>query len=82
MEVSEKICLFAPNSYCNVNHRIAPCCGNVKLNIIVDMINLISSTGFDSNGNPCNYKDKDDTIWIYIGKSHGIEEWRGIPNEN
>ena len=46
------------------------------------MINLISSTGFDSNGNPCNYKDKDDTVWIYIGKSHGIEEWRGIPNEN
>ncbi len=46
------------------------------------MTDNISSTGFDSNGNPCDFVDDDGTIWIYIGKRYGINEWRGIPKED
>ena len=46
------------------------------------MTNVISSTGFDSNGNPCDFEDEDGTIWIYLGKRYGIDEWGGIPKED
>lgn len=39
------------------------------------MTDNISSTGFDSNGNPCNYRDEDDFMWFYIGKRNGVDEW-------
>ena len=39
------------------------------------MTNVISSTGFDSNGNPCDYLDEDGFIWVYIGKRYGANEW-------
>lgn len=45
------------------------------------MTDVISQTGFDSNGNPCDFVDEDGTIWIYIGKSHGFDEWEGTPKE-
>lgn len=46
------------------------------------MTDNISSTGSDSNGNPCNYVDYDGTIWIYVGKRHGVDEWEGIPKDD
>lgn len=69
------------NSYLGVNHCIKPCCGINKLNTIVDMPDVISITGFDSNGKPCDYIDKDGTIWIYLGNGYGIDDWGGIPKE-
>lgn len=39
------------------------------------MNNVISSTGLDSNGNPCNYLDEDGFIWVYIGQRYGANEW-------
>lgn len=42
----------------------------------------ISNAPFDSNGNPCDYKDEEATIWIYLGKRYGFEEWEGIPKED
>ena len=39
------------------------------------MTNVISSTGFDSNGNPYDYLDEDGFIWVYIGKRYGANEW-------
>lgn len=46
------------------------------------MTDVISSTGFDSNGKPCENIDEDGTIWIYLGKRHGFDEWGGIPKED
>lgn len=46
------------------------------------MTDIISSTGFDSNGKPCDYIDEAGTIWIYLGKRAGFDEWRGIPKQN
>lgn len=46
------------NSYLGVNHCIKPCCGIVKLNYIGNMDDFSSSTGFDPNGNPCDYVDE------------------------
>lgn len=42
----------------------------------------LSSTGFDSNGKPCDYVDADGTIWIYLGKKYGFDDWGGIPKED
>lgn len=41
-----------------------------------------SSTGFDSNGNPCDSVGDDGYIWIYLGKNHGFDNWEGIPYKN
>ena len=46
------------------------------------MTDNISSTGFDSNGNPCDFVDEDGTIWIYLGKRNGVDEWGGISKDN
>lgn len=46
------------------------------------MNDIISSTGFDSNGNPCDFIDGDGTLWIYLGKKCGVDNWEGIPKED
>lgn len=46
------------------------------------MNDVLYSHSFDSNGNPCDYIDEDNIIWIYLGKRHGSDEWGGIPKEN
>lgn len=81
LEVSGKICLFILNSYLDVNHSIKSCCGIVKLNTKEDMTNVLSLTGFDSNGNPCDCIDDNGTIWIYLGKRYGADKWGGIPKD-
>lgn len=74
--------LICTELHLGVNHCVKPCCGIVKLNAIVDMTDVISSTGFDSNGEPCDYIDEEGSIWIYLGKKHGFDEWGKIPNED
>ena len=46
------------------------------------MDNIYASIDFDSNGDPCDFIDDDGTIWIYLGKRDGINEWGGIPKED
>lgn len=46
------------------------------------MTDDISSIDFDSNGNPCDYIDEEKTIWVYVGKRNGFDEWVGIPKED
>lgn len=45
------------------------------------MTKVISLTGFDSNGKPCDYIDEEGTIWIYFGKWYGFDKWDGIRPE-
>lgn len=45
------------------------------------MDNYYSSTGFDSNGRPCDYVDDNGYIWIYQGKKNDVDAWGGIPPE-
>lgn len=45
------------------------------------MADVISSTGFDSNGKPCDYIDEEGFIWIYLGNRHGFDDWGRISKE-
>jgi len=39
----------------------------------------MSTIGYDSNGNPCDYVDEESTVWIYQGKKYGVDDWGGNP---
>lgn len=45
-------------------------------------MNVISSTCFDSIGNPCDFEDEDGITWVYLGKRHGFDEWQGVLKED
>lgn len=40
------------------------------------------TTGYDSNGSPCDFIDEDGVTWIYVGLKNGIDNWEGIPKED
>lgn len=42
------------------------------------MNNIDSKFGFDEYGNPCDFIE-DGILYIYQGKSYGIDHWVGIP---
>lgn len=39
---------------------------------------IMESTGFDKHGNPIDFIDNNNIIWVYVGKnSEGYDHWIG-----
>ena len=58
------------------------CYGIDKIKPFVLMVKESTLTGFDSNGNPCSFRDEDGYTWIYQGRDRGVDVWDGIPPEH